>query len=98
MPDSHSQGSKGEGSESRHAGQDLDYAGSEWEVETQTQGFEDQPLESSSQNTRVHRGRTPPRPSLLTWAFSENKKGQMKTRGNWSDEDLAKAIACYDLG
>ena len=74
MSDSYSQGSEGEGTKSRHAGQDLDNARSEWEVETQTQGFGDQPLESSPQSIRVRRRRSPPRPPLPTWAPTENKK------------------------
>ena len=57
-----------------------------------------QASQSPVASTRILRDRPPSMPPLPPWGPTKQTNGKIKTRGNWTNEDLTKAIDYYDLG
>ena len=87
-----------EGSEDSHGGQNLGREESNGESESYDYCVKGQASQSPAASTCILRDRAPSIPPLPSWDPTKKTNGKMKTRDNWTNENLTKAIDCYDLG
>ena len=87
-----------EGSEDSHGRQNLGTEESKGESESYDYCIQGQASQSPAASTRILRDRPPSMPPLPPWGPTKKTNGKIKTRGNWTNDFLTKALDCYDLG